>query len=363
MIILFFILIYFNCHLIVINGLVVTEISFLSAGGKNDYVLTGQDFTVRCVHLLEKVNEIVQTIEILKDGDQVYEHNLETNETQLNGIFKNAVDLIKSSSSSIHVRNATISMHGNYTCKVKSQISCSSQSANLIVINDACKESDWSTRSDMIHCLERIDLQCTGMFPKPSPSCGVYEQNSGRYITAEPITILRKQSDGTYDLSMSHRYSAEDYSERKGSFLFRCMLTIIGTTWSRVINSKLFSRRDCPDPPRIANGQYNVTQRKTCWNTPTEGSIATYYCSPNYTLSHSGILVCVDGTWRQVTGHHHHPNTNHLPEDDINLTTLQFLPVQDSQLPTCNISSISSLAISLIILVTLIHLNQIKLLS
>lgn len=154
---------------------------------------------------------------------------------------------------------------------------------------------------------------------------------SGQLITAEPFTKIKRQPDGTYDLSMSHRYIAEDYRDRKGSFLFRCILSVIGTSWTRVINSKLFSRRDCPEPPTIANGFYTVSQRKSCWDTPTEGSIVTYSCSSNYTLSGDGILVCVDGVWRQVFGHH-----QNLSENDINLSKLTFLPVSDTQLPTCS---------------------------
>lgn len=57
-----------NNHLI--DGLVVTETRFLSQGGKN-WVLTDEPFSISCHFLLQKENEKVSSIEILKDDRQV----------------------------------------------------------------------------------------------------------------------------------------------------------------------------------------------------------------------------------------------------------------------------------------------------
>lgn len=46
---------------------------------------------------------------------------------------------------------------------------------------DACTESSWETHSDMVSCIEDITFYCRGMFPKPSPVCGIYNDHTGMY--------------------------------------------------------------------------------------------------------------------------------------------------------------------------------------
>lgn len=57
----------------------------------------------------------------------------------------------------------------------------------VLSISDACKESSWKTHSDMVQCTERIDFTCTGMFPKPSPMCGIYNDLTGQYFVGERL--------------------------------------------------------------------------------------------------------------------------------------------------------------------------------
>lgn len=67
---------------------------------------------------------------------QVYFYDLTTtSKPVISGVLKNAVNISNSSASFVYVQKATIEMHGNYTCKIKSEISCNELSAKLIVIN------------------------------------------------------------------------------------------------------------------------------------------------------------------------------------------------------------------------------------
>lgn len=66
---------------------------------------------------------------------QVYFYDLTTAKRVISGVLENAVDTSNSSASFVIIRKATIDMHGNYTCKVKSEISCAELSAQLVVIN------------------------------------------------------------------------------------------------------------------------------------------------------------------------------------------------------------------------------------
>lgn len=57
---------------------------------------------------------------------------------------------------------------------------------------DACKENSWETHSDMVSCIEDITFYCRGMFPKPSPVCGIYNDQTGELfpLPPDPFTPL-----------------------------------------------------------------------------------------------------------------------------------------------------------------------------
>ncbi|KAH9368908.1 hypothetical protein HPB48_004407 [Haemaphysalis longicornis] len=52
-----------------------------------------------------------------------------------------------------------------------------------------------------------------------------------------------------------------------------------------------------PEPPEIVNGYYNVSGEETCWNTPAEGSLTSYYCLEGFELQGPRELVCRNGSW------------------------------------------------------------------
>lgn len=48
------------------------------------------------------------------------------------------------------------------------------------IYTDACKESSWETHTDMVSCVEDVTFYCRGMFPKPAPVCGIYNDVTGK---------------------------------------------------------------------------------------------------------------------------------------------------------------------------------------
>ncbi|XP_074597707.1 uncharacterized protein LOC141852567 [Brevipalpus obovatus] len=344
--------IHFSFYINVSFGVIVTSLKFLSQSGHSDYVLTGESFTLSCSYIPQNQDEKALSVEFLKDEEQVYFYDLVTNRRVISGVFKEQVDETKSSPSFVLIQRANVHMHGNYTCKVKSEISCSDMDTKLTIINDACKESDWTMYSDMVHCLEVIRLECIGMFPKPIPSCGVFEKNSGQFLKAEPFSSIDRLENGSYHLYMSHKYSADEYRKKIGDFYFKCTFTILGTSWTRTINSHLFARPGCPPPQQVDHGRYTL-RPKSCWNVPVEGSILTYECDKNHTLSKPAELICLNGEWRRPM------DGEIINTRTINLNTMNFLPPEDDPFPFCNIASYVSSSLSLFLVhFIIIHMHR-----
>lgn len=51
---------------------------------------------------------------------------------------------------------------------------------------DACKDSNWKTKTDMVNCVEEISFHCIGMYPKPSPACSIHNE----YVYISCIYLL-----------------------------------------------------------------------------------------------------------------------------------------------------------------------------
>jgi len=85
------------------------------------------------------ITNLTHSIEIwsllILNPKQVYFYDFVTQKRAISGVFKEQIDETKSSPSFVLVRSANIGMHGNYTCKVKSEISCSEMDTKLIIIN------------------------------------------------------------------------------------------------------------------------------------------------------------------------------------------------------------------------------------
>ncbi|RWS16805.1 hypothetical protein B4U79_15852 [Dinothrombium tinctorium] len=172
----------------------------------------------------------------------------------------------------------------------------------------------------MIDCEESITFFCRGMFPKPSPACGLYNdltgtkkqrradkscficaqlKHLGTYIKALSFDRVEKRPDDTYEVSFFRRFFARDYLEFRGHMSFRCYIIIVSTTWRRGVHHKMFGDAGCVEKiPEIPNGYYNLTPERTCWNTPRDGSRLAFGCNENYELVGESSFVCADGSWK-----------------------------------------------------------------
>ncbi|XP_077564825.1 uncharacterized protein LOC144180328 [Haemaphysalis longicornis] len=276
-------------------GVVVTEVRLLSDSNKTQYVLQGEGATLLCFFVLSPSEELRRVL-WFKDGAEVYVWRRGRRPLARN-LFDKRVDLNNRSPSFISILSAHMSMQGNYTCKVETDSATSQNDFFLTVIVDSCKEDSWTTYSDRVSCTETVELQCGGMFPKPSPACGVYNDQTGVYLNTVPFDRVEPAANATYEVRLHRVFQVRDWLAFR-NLTFRCHIIVLGTDWRSGISHKLFGDAGCPpEPPEIVNGYYNVSGEDTCWNTPAEGSLTRYYCLEGFELRGPRELVCRNGSW------------------------------------------------------------------
>lgn len=171
------------------------------------------------------------------------------------------------------------------------------------VCADSCKEDSWTTFSDRVSCTETVELDCGGMFPKPSPACGVYNDQTGVYLNTVPFDRVEPTVNSTYEVRLHRVFQVRDWLAFR-NLTFRCHIIVLGTDWRSGISHKLFGDAGCPpEPPEIVNGYYNVSGEETCWRTPSEGSVARYYCLEGFERSGPPELICRNGSWLPPAPH------------------------------------------------------------
>ncbi|KAH9368915.1 hypothetical protein HPB48_007091 [Haemaphysalis longicornis] len=135
------------------------------------------------------------------------------------------------------------------------------------------------------------------MFPKPSPACGVYNDQTGVYLNTVPFDRVEPAANSTYEVRLHRVFQVRDWLAFR-NLTFRCHIIVLGTDWRSGISHKLFGDAGCPpEPPEIVNGFYNVSGEETCWRTPAEGSLTRYYCLDGFELRGPRELVCRNGSW------------------------------------------------------------------
>ncbi|CAN7998298.1 unnamed protein product, partial [Ixodes hexagonus] len=218
-------------------GVVVTEVRLLSDSNKTQYVLQGEGATLLCFFVLSP-REDLRRVLWFKDGAEVYVWRKGRRPLARN-LFEKRVDLSNRSPSFISILSAHMSMQGNYTCKVETDMATSQNDFFLTVIVESCKEDSWTTFSDRVSCTETVELDCGGMFPKPSPACGVYNDQTGVYLNTVPFDRVEPAANATYEVRLHRVFQVRDWLAFR-NLTFRCHIIVLGTDWRSGISHKLF---------------------------------------------------------------------------------------------------------------------------
>ncbi|XP_015908528.1 uncharacterized protein [Parasteatoda tepidariorum] len=275
-------------------SVVVTDVR-LTGSDIKPYVLQGEPATITCHYILEP-SELVTEVEWEKDGVLVYLWMLD-NAPEAKDVLEGKVDLSIQSPSVLSITNTHMDMDGTYTCRVRTNGKTAQNEMYLMVIVDACDESSWKTHTDMISCTETVNMHCVGIFPKPSPACGVYSEKTGKYVSSIPFDSVNKLFNRTYEVSFNRRFVIQDWVNDT-DLSFRCYMMVLGTPWRSGIKHKMFGDSGCEkSPPPVSHGYYNLTEERSCWNFPAEGARAEYHCDDDYRFLGSSLYVCNEGQW------------------------------------------------------------------
>ncbi|GFR25796.1 uncharacterized protein TNCT_513591 [Trichonephila clavata] len=274
------------------SSVTVTEVRLVS---QRPYVIEGEPAVLTCHYILDPA-EVVTEVEWEKDDVLVYLWTLDE-PPEAKDVLKGHVDLSVKSPSTLTINDVTMHMQGSYTCRVRTNGKMAQNELFLMIIVDACKESAWKTYTDMISCTETVNMHCIGIFPKPSPACGVYADKPGKYLNSVPFDSVNKLANGTFEVSFNRKFVIQDWVNYT-DISFRCYMMFLGTPWRSGIVHKMFGDAGCKDaPPHVKHGYYNMTEERSCWGYPSEGTRVEYHCEDGYQLLGSALYTCADGYW------------------------------------------------------------------
>lgn len=109
----------------------------------------------------------------------------------------------------------------------------------ILSFADACQENVWQTHLNRDDCTETIRMRCLGLFPKPSASCGVFNEDTKTFLTNVPFDRVVTLRNHTYEVTLTNQYFMRDWTSYT-NITFKCYFVIDNTSWRRGITYKLF---------------------------------------------------------------------------------------------------------------------------
>lgn len=114
------------------------------------------------------------------------------------------------------MHNVTIDMHGRYKCSVKTDLGTHAGEQDLIIISSPhCKYNDWRIHSEQPRCRESFRFDCRQMFPRPVPSCGLWDDKLNKFIRSVAIDISEEiptASASIHSNAISHQQQSSSSS-------------------------------------------------------------------------------------------------------------------------------------------------------
>ncbi|XP_055925636.1 uncharacterized protein LOC129957369 isoform X2 [Argiope bruennichi] len=227
----------------------VTDVRLVS---QLPYVISGEPAVLTC-HYITAPNEVVTEVEWEKDGTLVYLWTLDEPPVAKD-VLEGHADLSVSSPSTLTINSVNMHMQGTYICRVRTNGKTSQNDFFLMVI-------------------------------------------VGRFLNSVPFDSVNKLANGTFEVSFNRKFEIKEWINHT-DISFRCHMMFLGTPWRRGIVHKMFGESGCKeDPPRVQNGYYNMTEEKSCWGFPAEGTRIQYHCEEGHKLLGTALYTCADGSW------------------------------------------------------------------
>ena len=178
------------------------------------------------------------------------------------------------------IHNATIDMHGKYRCSIKTDLGTHESEHDLVVISHGqCRFKDWRVASERLECREVFRLDCRQMFPRPVPSCGLWNDKLDKFIRSVTVDISEEMPPPvatggqmgpqvvpplvaqTYRVKYSDKFELTlpngsvnpvhaDLLQYAGHLIFKCDIVVPDTSWKLSMSHKMFDFADgCNSDP------------------------------------------------------------------------------------------------------------------
>lgn len=148
-------------------------------------------------------------------------------------------------------------MHGKYKCHVRTDLGHHEMEHELIVISQAsCRLNDWRVTSEQTRCREMFRLDCRNMFPRPVPSCGLWNDKLDKFIRSVVVDISEEPNRETYRVKYVDKFELKhhenntvnakysDLLQYAGHLIFKCDIVVPDTSWRLSIAHKMFDYSD-----------------------------------------------------------------------------------------------------------------------
>lgn len=294
-----------------VSCVVVYQVRFITTKqGRTDYALAGESLELSCHYMMKDEAEDVKQLVWSKDGKNFlrWRKNKPGLEV-LSYTFKGHIDPT-SKHSHLTIHNVTIDMHGKYKCSVKTDLGSHEMEQDLVVISESgCKLNDWRVISRESECSELLRLDCRNMFPKPVPSCGLWNGKSDKFIRSVMVDITNEEQppqqlqlqlqqhqhqtkqqtyrvryDDKFELPRAHSSGAAtngnqratssnsstiinswntDLFQYAGHLMFKCDIIVPDTSWRLSFAHRMFDYNDaCHQDPLEAIDQLRHNYRR-----------------------------------------------------------------------------------------------------
>lgn len=165
-------------------------------------------------------------------------------------------------------------MHGKYACSIKTDLGIHEMEQDLTVISQtSCKLNDWRVTSHPGQCRETFKFDCRNMFPKPVPSCGLWNSKLDKFIRSITVDISEEPNKQTYRIKYSDKFELpnqptmnrkqqklinndnnnnvglkstlnSDLLQYAGHLMFKCDIIVPETSWKLSIIHQMFDYND-----------------------------------------------------------------------------------------------------------------------
>lgn len=268
-------------------------VNYESLTDNSKYVFHGKAAILHCNVPIKDSEEVKKVT--WKFNEKVFLQAINKHQQVKDSSFGGKIDLVNQDPFTIKIKEAHISMSGNYTCLVDYADKNETSTFFLPIINDVCKDSDWKFTLNKESCEQTIDMKCVGVFPKPRPQCQFIgsQVNQGIHVHTEPL------ENGTFKISINAIYKKKDF-ENVTELTLNCILILSDTGYQFGIKKEMFGDRGCPlKYPDAGDGYVNDTNiEKSCWDQAANGSSLTYHCSDDRIKT----LSCVGDSWVDKSG-------------------------------------------------------------